>query len=223
MSVGEPAPAPAPARTYRPAQTALLEAVVADALDPAYSAAAERRRDRPPRARSATVALLVAGGLVLGLVLGRERLVAPSAEDARSALLGDARARTATVDELSSRVDALRQETNALQLSVLDASRQGRALASRTADLETATAATAVTGPGVEVTVDDAPDAGGDGTSSERRPDGTVVPGRVTDRDLQDVVNALWAGGAEAISVGGIRLSPTTAIRTAGQTILADY
>src|SRR4051794_14329574 len=143
MSVGEPAPAPAPARTYRPAQTALLEAVVADALDPAYSAAAERRRDRPPRARSATVALLVAGGLVLGLVLGRERLVAPSAEDARSALLGDARTRTATVDELSSRVDALRQETNALQVSVLDASRQGRALASRTADLETATAATA--------------------------------------------------------------------------------
>src|SRR3954468_5227207 len=139
MSVGQPAPAPA--RTYRPAHPALLEAVVADALDPAYSAAAERRRDRPPRARSATAALLVVGGLALGLVLGRERLVAPSAEDARSALLGDARARTATVDELSNRVEDLRRERSRLQATVLDASRQGRALAQRTADLDAATAA----------------------------------------------------------------------------------
>ena len=29
--------------------------------------------------------------------------------------------------------------------------------------------------------------------------------------------------GAEAVAVGSVRLSPTTAIRTAGQTILADY
>ncbi len=237
MSVGEPSPAPAqasgrgrpaasgpqPPQSFRPAQPALLEAVVAGALDPAYADAAERRRDRPPRARSATVSLLVVGGLALGLVLSRERLAAPSAEDARSALVGDARARTATVDQLSDQVNALRRETNALQASVLDTSREGRALAQRTADLGAATGATAVTGPGIEVSVDDAPDAGQGTGSSERRPDGQVIAGRVSDRDLQEVVNALWAAGAEAVSVGGIRLSPTTAIRTAGQTILADY
>jgi uncharacterized protein YlxW (UPF0749 family) len=40
---------------------------------------------------------------------------------------------------------------------------------------------------------------------------------------VQDVVNALWSAGARAIAVGGERLGPTTAIRSAGQAILVDF
>ena len=43
------------------------------------------------------------------------------------------------------------------------------------------------------------------------------------DRDLQDVVNALWLAGAEAISVNDQRLAAQTAIRSAGEAILVDF
>ena len=43
------------------------------------------------------------------------------------------------------------------------------------------------------------------------------------DGDLQLVVNALWAAGAEAISINGQRLGPTTAIRFAGEAVLVDF
>jgi uncharacterized protein YlxW (UPF0749 family) len=46
--------------------------------------------------------------------------------------------------------------------------------------------------------------------------------GRIRDRDLQSLVNALWAAGAEAVSIGGQRLAPTTTIRAAGEAILVD-
>jgi uncharacterized protein YlxW (UPF0749 family) len=35
--------------------------------------------------------------------------------------------------------------------------------------------------------------------------------------------NGLWAAGAGAIAINGQRLTPTTAIRTAGEAILVDY
>jgi uncharacterized protein YlxW (UPF0749 family) len=44
----------------------------------------------------------------------------------------------------------------------------------------------------------------------------------ILDRDLQMVVNSLWASGAEAISVGGVRIGPNVTIRQAGGAILVD-
>ena len=44
----------------------------------------------------------------------------------------------------------------------------------------------------------------------------------ILDRDLQLVVNSLWASGAEAISVGGVRIGPNVTIRQAGGAILVD-
>ena len=43
------------------------------------------------------------------------------------------------------------------------------------------------------------------------------------DRDLQIVVNGLWAAGAEAIAINGQRLTARSAIRSAGQAILVDF
>jgi uncharacterized protein YlxW (UPF0749 family) len=45
----------------------------------------------------------------------------------------------------------------------------------------------------------------------------------VRDGDLQLVVNSLWAAGAEAVSINGQRLGPTTAIRFAGEAVLVDF
>ena len=78
-----------------------------------------------------------------------------------------------------------------------------------------------VSGPGLLVTLADAePDADADpvGGTAEADP-----RGQVRDGDLQLVVNALWAAGAEAVSINGQRLGPTTAIRFAGDAVLVDF
>ena len=66
-------------------------------------------------------------------------------------------------------------------------------------------------GPGVMITVDDAPSANRDARD------------RVLDTDLQMLANGLWKAGAEAIDINGHRLSNLTAIRSAGDAITVDY
>jgi uncharacterized protein YlxW (UPF0749 family) len=61
------------------------------------------------------------------------------------------------------------------------------------------------------------------GPSPDAQRGGQVAEGRVQDRDLQDAVNGLWAAGAEAVSINGLRLSALTAIRSAGEAILVDF
>jgi uncharacterized protein YlxW (UPF0749 family) len=78
-----------------------------------------------------------------------------------------------------------------------------------------------VTCPGLLITVanaDPTADADPVGGAAEEDP-----RGRVRDGDLQQVVNALWASGAEAISINGQRLGPLTAIRFAGEAVLVDF
>jgi uncharacterized protein YlxW (UPF0749 family) len=78
-----------------------------------------------------------------------------------------------------------------------------------------------VRGPGLTVTLGNAlPSADDDPVAGSTPADDQVA--QVLDRDLQLLVNALWSAGAEAISVDGQRLGPTTTIRQAGGAILVD-
>jgi uncharacterized protein YlxW (UPF0749 family) len=81
--------------------------------------------------------------------------------------------------------------------------------------------ATEVRGPGVKLVVDDAKntETGGDGPRENSDFSDT---GRVRDRDMQRVVNGLWASGAEAVAINGQRLTALSAIRAAGSAILVD-
>lgn len=71
----------------------------------------------------------------------------------------------------------------------------------------------AVSGPGILVVLDDAPTV---------PDDPTVDPNQlvVHQSDLQAVVNALWAGGADGLAVMGQRLITTGAVRCVGNTLL---
>jgi uncharacterized protein YlxW (UPF0749 family) len=69
-----------------------------------------------------------------------------------------------------------------------------------------------VEGPGVVVTLDDSP--------ARRSPTGDPNDLIVHERDLQLVVNALWNAGAEAVGINGERLTSTSAVRCAGNTLL---
>lgn len=70
-----------------------------------------------------------------------------------------------------------------------------------------------VQGPGVEVRLWDAPH--GDGSPAGFAPDDLVVH----QQDLEAVMNALWAGGAEAMAVQGHRVVSTTGVRCVGNVL----
>jgi len=74
---------------------------------------------------------------------------------------------------------------------------------------------TPVTGPAVMVALDDAP-LPADGIPADFAPDDYVVH----QQDLQAVVNALWAGGAEALQVMDQRIISTSAVRCVGNTLI---
>ena len=68
-----------------------------------------------------------------------------------------------------------------------------------------------VAGPGLVVVLDDAPR-----TPASDNPDDLVVH----QQDVQSVLNGLWAGGAEAVTLMGERLVSTSAVRCVGNTLL---
>lgn len=70
----------------------------------------------------------------------------------------------------------------------------------------------AVEGPGMRIELRD--------SSLRESPTGDPNDLVIHEQDLQAVVNALWAGGAEAISVNGERVTTLSAIRCVGNTLL---
>lgn len=75
---------------------------------------------------------------------------------------------------------------------------------------------TALQGPGLTVELDDAPRLGEGGRRGNASNDDLVVH----QGDVQAVVNALWAGGAEAMSIMDVRVISTSAVRCVGNTLL---
>ncbi|WP_153022221.1 DUF881 domain-containing protein [Luteimicrobium xylanilyticum] len=215
------APTPTePRGTRRPDESmTLLTEVMNHPLDPGYAEAARARelgtRGRPT-VPGRTVALLLAAALGLVTVVAVQSLRAPSPSivEARNVLQQQITERQDRADALSRSIATTSAEVNALQSQAL--AEQSPSLLATVQDDTVASGAVAVSGPGITVTVADASDAVAD--------DGTVDPDRrVQDSDLQNVVNALWAAGAEAVAINGQRLTSTTAIRSAGSAILVDF
>jgi uncharacterized protein YlxW (UPF0749 family) len=111
---------------------------------------------------------------------------------------------------------ALQREIDALEKEA--STKDGRVGAVRAGSgrLETQVGLTGLRGGGLSVVLDDAP----------RRPDGSLPPNARPDdvivhqQDVQSVVNALWAGGADGLAVMGQRLITTGAVRCVGNTLL---
>lgn len=74
----------------------------------------------------------------------------------------------------------------------------------------------AVHGPGLTVQLNDASRRAGDPIPPGATADDLVVH----QQDVQAVVNALWAGGAEAMTIMGVRVISTSAVRCVGNTLL---
>lgn len=203
----------------------LITNVMDHSLDDGYAEAAARRKSLGegglPKTLRAKLGL--AGGLVLAALVvtvgaSQAHVAAPVVAKERQELIDRIDRETAAADKLESGVDRLREDVGARQRAAL------RQTGGSQADLVSLlSGATAVHGPGVKLVVNDAKEAstGGDGTNP-RESAGFSDTGRVRDRDMQRVVNGLWASGAEAVSINGQRLTALSAIRAAGDAILVD-
>lgn len=182
------------------ASMSLLNSLLANPLDAGYEHFHADRGSRPASVIGTIGVFAVAVALGFASIVATSSLRAP-ASDVKSDLKAQASERTDTVE-------ALNNDVQSLGRAIEQYSGTGPTAASHPAqDLVTAT--TPVVGPGITVTLTD---RGGPGKGS----------GAVRDQDLAMVVNALWAAGADAVSINGKRVGPDTFVRTAGSVILVN-
>ena len=169
-----------------------------------------RRSGRRPLARGLTAAVCAVAAflVVLSTVNARGSDLRPGRNTDLVSLVADQSRQNAQltrqVTDLRAQVDALTDAENAGAGSDLPQQLQRR---------EAEAGLAAVTGAAVSVTLDDAPSS-----VAETGVDGDLLV--VHQQDIQAVVNALWSGGAEAMTIQGQRVISTTGIKCVGNTVV---
>jgi uncharacterized protein YlxW (UPF0749 family) len=168
------------------------------------------------RQQVASVAVVAAVAMATGfLVAGqvKAQLLTPSNQVARyQALVRSVQGLEATNADSRRRIAALRAQIDALESQAAQRSSATQALKDQVADLRAHAGLTAIHGPGVEVALANGipgPDTGG------------LTGYLVNFADVQDVVNVLFAQGAEGVAVNGRRITPLTAFSgSEGQVVI---
>ena len=119
-------------------------------------------------------------------------------------------------DDLQGQVGALTREVNALGENVDDA--QVSDLQDDVAALRGPAGFEEVHGPAVTVVLSDAPKD--EINSAVENGEVTADQLVVHQQDIQAVVNALWSGGAEAMTIQGQRVISTTGVKCVGNTVV---
>jgi uncharacterized protein YlxW (UPF0749 family) len=127
------------------------------------------------------------------------------------------------IEQRNDSIARQQQELAGLQRQVQQLTRQAASRDGAVADAQDAGDAGALsaglvplTGRGVQITLDDAP----------TRPDGSLPVGASPDdlvihqSDVQAVVNAVWAAGADGVAIMNQRLVATSAVRCVGNVLL---
>lgn len=199
-----------PARSV--ASMDLLQQVMAQTVDPDYALVARRRDPAGSRTtwRPAAAAVVIALGLLVAAAAVQRARSAPALEQDRQVLVEQVQQLRSSLAETQAITAAVRADVESLQGASVGAER-GDVLSSELADERALSGTVAVSGPGLRITVDDAP------TAADR------VQGQVLDTDLQVLANGLWQAGAEAIAINGQRLGPLSPIRGAGEAITVNY
>ena len=192
----------------------LLNYITATSLDEDYAHVSRRRAQTgtatKASSRSVGVVVLAAFGVLVATAAVQTSRNAEESASSRASLVKQVNARKAELENQRASVTSLSRSVAALNDDLLAATTQGRAVLSRTSRLGVLAGSLPVTGPGIRVVVDDAPGATKDNQ-------------QVLDQDLQQLVNALWSVGAEAVSVNGHRITNLTAIREGGSAITVNF
>jgi uncharacterized protein YlxW (UPF0749 family) len=203
--------------------TRQLVDLVLDPRDPGYAAAARRKGASAGRAwydRPAVAVGFVLIGFILAIAWVHTHRGTPQAVQVHDSLVQRARA----AQEHTERLAADEAKLNAQLAKMRDAALSGSSGLVTTLNRSRLIAGeVAAVGPGLEVRLSEPkaaqPTDGAGQTGRTPSATGHVL----LDRDVRSVVNELWADGAEAVAVNGIRLTPTSAIRFAGDAVLVDF
>jgi len=154
---------------------------------------------------------LATGFLVAGQV--RAQLLTPSNQVARyQALVRSVQDLEKANESSRAKIASLRSDIDALERTAAQESATTRDLQNQVADLRAHAGLTAIHGPGVQVDLRDgvpAPDVNGQ------------IGYLINYQDIQDIVNLLFANGAEGVSVGGRRITPLSSFSgSAGQIVI---
>ena len=213
--------------TRRPLSTQQLVELVLDPRDRGYEEAAQRKAksDRPASRRWYEQPIVAIGCLIIGFILAaawvHTHRGAPEAAKVHDSLVQRVRSAEDITQGLADNEAKLNGDLSRLQNAALpDASTLVRELNRR----QLIAGEVAATGPGLEVRLSE-PATTAEPTDVPGHGERTPASGGhiLIDRDVRSVVNQLWADGAEAIAVNGIRLTPTSAIRFAGDAVLVDF
>lgn len=190
--------------------TPLLTMITQQSLDEDYKAAAQRRAlsaPEPPNPGSRRVVAIVIA--VFGVLVATAFVQNTRSEDVdnagRRALIERINAQRDRVDDLQTEIADLRESNTDLSGDLAASSETEQTVESQLRRLQVRTGFIAVQGPGVRITVDNAP------TADDNQ--------LLRDDDLHLLANGLWAAGAEAISINGQRLTALSAIRNSGPPI----
>lgn len=177
----------------------------------AYASRASTRAgggSRTPRGRLVTVGVCILAGFMITVSAINAR-----GTDLRSDRAATVRELVATQTELN---EDLRQSADSLREEVEELTSRmegGAGLRDALFDAGVDASTIAVSGPGVRVVLDDAP--------LEVKPAGVDDDALVVhQQDIQSVVNALWNGGAEAMTIQGQRVVATTGIKCVGNSVV---
>jgi uncharacterized protein YlxW (UPF0749 family) len=133
----------------------------------------------------------------------------------RSDLVDFVRAQDLSLRERAEAVQQLQGEVDALTAQAAPGSATVARLRAEAAKLAPTVGTQAVSGPALSVTMDDA------NRTAASLPKGFTADDIVVhQQDVQSVVNALWAGGAEAMMLMDQRVISTSAVRCVGNTLI---
>jgi uncharacterized protein YlxW (UPF0749 family) len=206
----------APARPPLPEHvtTPLLALITERSLDADYEHVAARKRSRGESSSgrgvpSRTASLvLVAFGLLVTIAALQTSRNASVDEASRASLIDQISQRRHSVADLQRQLSNAQARRLELQRAVTRLDTQTQATQARLTRVQSRAGFAPVHGPGIQATVNSAP--------------GSTTADLVRDSDLALLADALWAAGAEAISVNGERLTVLSAFRNVGIAILVN-
>jgi uncharacterized protein YlxW (UPF0749 family) len=172
-----------------------------------------------PMSRRRVVSIFVVAAVALAtgfLVAGQVKvqLLTPSNQVARyQALVRSVQELEAGNADSRQRISKLRGQIDALEATAAQRSAATQALQNQVADLRAHAGLTTLHGPGVEVSLAN----GVPGLDS-----GTDPGYLVNFKDVQDLVNLLFARGAEGIAVNGRRVTPLSAFSGSEGQVIVD-
>ncbi len=167
---------------------------------------------REPRLLLAATLGLLAAMLVISAQAERSGQVEPTDRIGRrielSELIAQEQDRTA---ELEARVEDLSEQVAQYESAAVEGSSELADVQRVVEELAVPAGLSDVRGAGLVVTLEDSVQS----YDGEGDPNDLVIH----EQDMRAVLNALWAGGAEAISINGSRVLATSAIRCVGTTL----